>query len=118
MPDQFVEIARDTAKNLPGKYLIVVEDFHVRKGNKYLYIPECKNKYLTLSLKSKKCMAAQVDMNYRFTWDTEPTEEQLQVIMQEVGEKVRSKNAQLHKIIKEQLLRTVAETQLVYQKAI
>lgn len=29
-----------------------------------------------------------VDMYYRFTWDTEPTDEQLAVIMQEVKENV------------------------------
>ena len=30
------------------------------------------------------------DMNYRFLWDTEPTDAQLQAIMQEVGEEVRN----------------------------
>ena len=29
-------------------------------------------------------------MNYRFLWDIEPTDAQLQAIMQEVGEEVRS----------------------------
>jgi len=33
---------------------------------------------------------ATTDMNYRFLWDTEPTDAQLQAIMQEVGEEVRS----------------------------
>ena len=34
-------------------------------------------------------MDAKVDMTYRFVWDSEPTDEQLLVIMQEVAEDVR-----------------------------
>ena len=34
-------------------------------------------------------METKVDMTYRFLWDSEPTEEQLLVIMQEVAEDVR-----------------------------
>jgi arsenate reductase-like glutaredoxin family protein len=33
---------------------------------------------------------ATTDMNYRFLWDTEPTDAQLQTIMQEVGEDIRN----------------------------
>ena len=34
-------------------------------------------------------MDTKVDMTYRFLWDSEPTDEQLLTIMQEVGEEVR-----------------------------
>ena len=34
-------------------------------------------------------MNKEVDMTYRFLWDSEPTDEQLLVLMQEVGEEVR-----------------------------
>ncbi|MDR0789703.1 MAG: hypothetical protein LBO06_02785 [Bacteroidales bacterium] len=37
-------------------------------------------------------MKTPVDMYYRFTWDTEPTEEQLQVIMSEVCEQAKQEN--------------------------
>jgi len=33
---------------------------------------------------------AKVDMTYSFLWDSEPTDEQLQVIMEEVAEEARS----------------------------
>ena len=35
-------------------------------------------------------MKTKVDITYSFLWDSEPTEEQLLVIMQEVAEDVRS----------------------------
>lgn len=31
---------------------------------------------------------ATVDMTYRFIWDEDPTEEQLEILMQEVGEDI------------------------------
>ena len=34
-------------------------------------------------------MDTKVDMTYSFLWDDEPTDEQLQVIMQEVAEEAR-----------------------------
>ena len=34
-------------------------------------------------------MSTHVDMTYRFLWDSEPTDEQLQVIMEEVAEEAR-----------------------------
>lgn len=42
-------------------------------------------------------------MNYRFTWDTEPTDEQLAVIMEEVAERVRKESAEIPRIIRENL---------------
>jgi ribosomal protein L18E len=37
-------------------------------------------------------MTTKVDMTYSFLWDTEPTDEQLQVIMEEVAEEARRKS--------------------------
>jgi hypothetical protein len=48
-------------------------------------------------------MNSNVDMTYRFTWDTEPTDEQLLVIMQEVGEEARQKSEMIAKMIVENL---------------
>ena len=48
-------------------------------------------------------MDAKVNMNYRFTWDAEPTEEQLQVIMQEVAEEAQRD----HEAATKQLLETL-----------
>jgi hypothetical protein len=48
-------------------------------------------------------MDANVDMTYRFLWDEEPTEEQLQVIMMEVGEEARCKNEKIKKQLKEDI---------------
>ncbi|GHS89203.1 hypothetical protein FACS189487_08990 [Campylobacterota bacterium] len=46
---------------------------------------------------------AKVDMYYRFTQDDEPTEEQLQVIMQEVAEDARREHAAIDKQLIETL---------------
>jgi hypothetical protein len=51
-----------------------------------------------------------VDMYYRFTSDEEPTDEQLAVIMEEVGEDVRRESAELKRKLHESLERE-------YQKA-
>ena len=53
-------------------------------------------------------MDANVDMTYRFVWDSEPTEEQLLVIMQEVGEEARLKSEQISKQIIHNLEREYA----------
>jgi hypothetical protein len=44
-----------------------------------------------------------VDMTYRLTRDDEPTDEQLAVIMQEVGEKARWENEELTRKLHEKL---------------
>jgi hypothetical protein len=49
-------------------------------------------------------MNTDVDMTYRFTWDSEPTDEQLAVIMEEVAEKVRL-SAERTKLLVRQNLR-------------
>jgi hypothetical protein len=43
------------------------------------------------------------DMNYRFLWDTEPTDAQLQAIMREVGEDVRNVRKRVATKMKEKL---------------
>ena len=50
-------------------------------------------------------MNTNVDMTYRFVWDSEPTDEQLLVIMQEVGEEARRKSEQIAKQIIENIER-------------
>ena len=42
-------------------------------------------------------------MNYRFLWDTEPTDAQLRAIMQEVGEDVRNVRERVTAKMKEKL---------------
>jgi hypothetical protein len=44
-----------------------------------------------------------IDMTYRFLWDSEPTDEQLLVIMQEVGEDVHQSREKIAK----QVLRNI-----------
>ena len=48
-------------------------------------------------------MEPEVDMTYRFTQDEEPTEEQLAVIMNEVGEEVRRKSEEQSRQLLEKL---------------
>ena len=50
-------------------------------------------------------MDSNVDMYYRFLWDEEPTDEQLQVIMQEVGEDARRQDEEIKKQLKEDIER-------------
>jgi len=50
-------------------------------------------------------MKTKVDMTYRFLWDSEPTEEQLLVIMQEVAEDVRHSQ----EIVAKQVLENIKE---------
>ena len=42
-------------------------------------------------------MDKKVDMTYRFLWDEEPTDEQLQVIMEGVAENARRKQEEIAK---------------------
>ena len=50
-------------------------------------------------------MNTAVDMNYRFVWDKEPTDEQLRVIMEEVGEEVRLVSERVAAKMREKLYR-------------
>jgi len=43
------------------------------------------------------------NMTYRFTWDEEPSEEQLQALMRGVAEKVRHKNAEIARRMRERI---------------
>lgn len=52
----------------------------------------------------------EVNMYYRFTGDNEPTDEQLAVIMEEVGEDVRRESAEINRKLLESIERE-------YQKA-
>ena len=53
-------------------------------------------------------MGTTVDMTYRFLWDSEPTDEQLLVIMQEVAEDVRRSREQVAQQMIETLEREYA----------
>ena len=48
---------------------------------------------------NKKNVDTKVDMTYRFTQDDEPTDEQLQVIMQGVAEKARREHEEIAKLV-------------------
>ena len=50
-------------------------------------------------------MSIEVDMYYRFMGDSEPSEEQLTVLMQEVNEEVREKNSKLQSLVLENIQR-------------
>jgi len=50
-------------------------------------------------------MAGKTNMYYRFTSDDEPSEEQLALLMQRVGDEVREKSVKLQSIIAENILR-------------
>ena len=50
-------------------------------------------------------MDTTVDMNYRFVWNEEPSDEQLRVIMEEVGEEVRLVRERVAANMKEKLYR-------------
>ena len=52
-----------------------------------------------------KIMANEANMYYRFTSDSEPSEEQLSTLMQEVREEVQEKNSKLHLIVTENIQR-------------
>ena len=61
-------------------------------------------------------MDTKIDMTYRFLWDSEPTDEQLLVIMQEVGEEVRQSREkvarQVIENIENEYARAVSEQKL------
>ena len=48
-------------------------------------------------------MKPKVDMTYSFLWDSEPTDEQLQVIMQEVAEEAKENKKIIEKLILENI---------------
>jgi hypothetical protein len=48
-------------------------------------------------------MDSKVNMTYRFLWDEEPTDEQLETLMQEVGEDVRREQKEIDISFKEKM---------------
>ena len=50
-------------------------------------------------------MVNEANMYYRFTSDSEPSEEQLSTLMQEVREEVRKKNSELRFVVTENIQR-------------
>ena len=50
-------------------------------------------------------MSTKIDMTYRFLWDNEPTDEQLQIIMEEVAEEARLQREILTKLVFENIKR-------------
>ena len=53
-------------------------------------------------------MDTKVDMTYSFLWDSEPTDEQLQVIMEEVAEEARNSHEKVAKQVIENIEREYA----------
>ena len=53
-------------------------------------------------------MNTKVDMTYRFLWDSEPTDEQLQVIMEEVAEEARLRQEEVIRQVIENIQRESA----------
>ena len=60
-------------------------------------------------------MNANADMTYHFEWGTEPTDEQLLVIMQEVGEEARQKSEKIAQQIIENIKRESARIRFTLQ---
>ncbi|MDR2854320.1 MAG: hypothetical protein LBV31_03325 [Prevotellaceae bacterium] len=60
-------------------------------------------------------MESKVDMTYSFLWDTEPTDEQLEMLMQEVGETVRQKKAAAAIRFNEQMQLELTKSRKEYQ---
>jgi hypothetical protein len=54
-------------------------------------------------------MDSKVNMTYRFLWDKEPSEDQLSVIMKEVGEDVRREREEIKMKIMENIQRAVTQ---------
>jgi len=54
-------------------------------------------------------MNTKVDMTYRFSWDVEPTDEQLSVIMEEVAEEARCGREKVAKPVIENIKKEVAQ---------
>jgi len=59
-------------------------------------------------------MNKEVDMTYRFLWDSEPTDEQLFVLMQEVAEDVKLNSKKIAKLVIENIERESARLHSVH----
>jgi hypothetical protein len=60
-------------------------------------------------------MDTEVDMTYSFLWDSEPTDEQLQVIMEEVAEEARNSHEKVAKQVIENIEREYARAHAARQ---
>jgi hypothetical protein len=58
----------------------------------------------------------EVDMYYRFTSNEEPTDEQLAVIMEEVGENVRRESSEISRKLREKIAREYQKAKEYYDK--
>jgi len=54
------------------------------------------------------------NMNYRFVWDTEPTDEQLEVIMQEVCEQAKEEEEKNLQIMREDIQKNIERLKQIY----
>jgi hypothetical protein len=61
-------------------------------------------------------MNTDVDMRYSFLWDEEPTDEQLQRLMEEVGEDVRRESKQLEQLVLDKLEEEYARALAAHKK--
>jgi hypothetical protein len=59
-------------------------------------------------------MDTKVDMTYRFTWDEDPTDEQLEALMREVGEDIHREKEVLAKIWEENMQREMDRVNAMY----
>jgi hypothetical protein len=59
-------------------------------------------------------MDTKVDMTYRFTWDEDPTDEQLETLMREVGEDIHRSKEAVAKIWEENMRREINRANAEY----
>ena len=59
-------------------------------------------------------MEKEVDMTYRFLWDSEPTDEQLFFLMQEVAKDVQLKQEKIAKLVIENIKQESARIRSVH----
>ena len=59
-------------------------------------------------------MEKEIDMTYRFLWDSEPTDEQLFFLMQEVAKDVQLKQEKIAKLIIENIKQESARIRSVH----
>jgi hypothetical protein len=60
-------------------------------------------------------MESNVNMTYRFLWDNEPSDDQLNMIMKEVGEDVRREHEEIKKKVIENIQSTVTQLRAIQQ---
>ena len=61
---------------------------------------------------------AAIDMNYRFTWDTEPTDEQLQAIMKEVGEDADRQQKKTQQMVLENIKKAAMQARKQHRQTV